>query len=276
MVTEKRIFERIDVATVADAVVSQIEQLIVSGVLKSGQRLPSEAELADLTGVSRPKVREAIKTLEDRGLLAVRHGDGTFVANLNGPALSPPVIDLFSRHPQAFRDYLEFRCEVEGYAAFLAAQRATEADRAIIRAHIAAMDAAHASPDAAEEARIDAHFHLAIVDAAHNAMLSHVMASVYELMMRNVFYNRSLLFRVTDARNALLAQHHAIADAVLEGRADDACAAAEDHMRFVQRSHEVESTHALRDTISRKRLMLMQQAAGLGEGKRPRRRRGEA
>ena len=147
MEAEQKIFERIETDTVSEAVVAQIERLILDGVLKGGQKLPSERDLSELMEVSRPKVRDAIKVLEDRKLLTVRHGEGTFVAPLTGTALSPAMVDLIARHAGAFYEYLEFRREVEGYAAFMAAQRATDADHAIIKRHIDQMVAAHSNPD---------------------------------------------------------------------------------------------------------------------------------
>lgn len=179
--------ESIHTATVSEAVVAQIEDLVLSGVLKSGQKLPPERELAELMDVSRPMVREAIKSIEARNLLVVRQGEGTFIAELTGAALSPAMIELFAQRPKAFEDYLEFRFEVEGYAAFLAAQRATDSDREIIQGIIAEMEAAHELEDPTREAQADVVLHTSIVDAAHNSMPVHVMSSIYELMRRGVF-----------------------------------------------------------------------------------------
>ncbi len=194
-------FEPIEVDTVAEAVIEQIERLLVDGVLRSGQRLPPERELAERLGVSRLKLRDALAALEARGLVVARQGDGTYVAALIGTALSPAMLELFARHPAAFLGYLEFRQETEGFATFLAAQRATETDRTIIRRIIEAMREAHTDFDPAREADLDVKFHAAIVDAAHNAMLSQVMASIYELIARGVFYNRNFLYGRADARD---------------------------------------------------------------------------
>ncbi|NCO16711.1 MAG: GntR family transcriptional regulator, partial [Alphaproteobacteria bacterium] len=121
MIVRGDVFEQVAVEGVARAVIDQVEGLIVAGVLRSGQKMPAERELAETLGVSRPKLREALADLEARGLIVTRHGDGTYVANLTGAALSAPMVELFARHPQAFFDYLEYRRESEGFAAFLAA-----------------------------------------------------------------------------------------------------------------------------------------------------------
>lgn len=260
MEANANIFEPVVIDSVAEAVVTQIEQLIISGVLKSGQKLPSERELAELMDVSRPKIRDAIKVLEDRGLLAVKHGDGTFVCALTGTALSPAMIDLYSRHPSAFRDYLEFRREVEGFAAYVAAQRATESDREIIRQLVVRMEQAHDNPNPVLEAEIDAGLHAAIVDAAHNSVLTHMMSSIYELMRSGVFYNRAFLDSAAGARDKLLDQHRAIADAVVVGAADDACSAAEAHLDFVMAGFRLGNAEEARGRIARKRLALFESA----------------
>lgn len=270
MEVDKEIFETVVTESVAEAVTEQIERLIVTGVLKSGQKLPSERELSDLMTVSRPKVRDAIKVLEARGLLTVSHGEGTFIASLTGTALSPAMVDLFSRHTDAFNDYLEFRRELEGFAAHLAAQRATESDRKIIARVISRMEAAHGDDDPTEEATLDASLHASIADAAHNAMMTHMMASVYEIMRRGVFYNRSFLYSRPSARTSLLQQHKDIANAVLDGDPGRASQAAEAHLDFVKSAFQASSAESNRGKIARKRLVLFD---GAGAGFQPKSRR---
>ena len=81
------VFEPIDHESVVQMVVDKIETMIVDGVLKGGASLPSEREMADAFHVSRPKLREALQVLESRNLVTVRHGDGTYIAELTGQAL---------------------------------------------------------------------------------------------------------------------------------------------------------------------------------------------
>ncbi len=75
------LFSRVEHNRTADGVVHQIETLILDGVLRDGDRLPGERDLAQRLDVSRPILREALKELETRGLLASTHGGGTFVAD---------------------------------------------------------------------------------------------------------------------------------------------------------------------------------------------------
>jgi GntR family transcriptional regulator, transcriptional repressor for pyruvate dehydrogenase complex len=244
--------------SVADTIIHHIEELIVSGVLKDGTRLPSERALAEEMKVSRPKVREALKRLEDSGLILVRHGEGNFVAPLVGSAMSPALVDLYARHITAFEDYLEFRREQESFAAMLAAERATEADHDALRKLITDLEKAHATGNAEASRDADVRFHSAIVDASHNSLMVHTMAAIYQLMERNVFYNRDFLRAIDGTGEMLLEQHKAIADAIIAGQPDKAADAAADHIDFVARSFRVGRAQDRRETVSRRRKALLE------------------
>ena len=247
-----KVFEPIEHDSVADAVVDQIEGLIVAGVLKEGRKLPAEREIADAMGVSRPKLREALKRLEDAGLILVRHGEGSFIAPLVGKALSPALTALFSRRKSAVFDHLEYRRQQEGFAASLAAQRATALDRERLSDLMGRLQAAHDDGDNVASQAADLEFHVAIVDASHNATLIHMMASIYELTMQGVLYNRDMLRTIPGASDHLLAQHLTIGQAIQQGNAPEAEAAAMAHMDYVASSlrqcHEIEE----RDRVAMK------------------------
>ncbi|MEL6207124.1 MAG: GntR family transcriptional regulator, partial [Pseudomonadota bacterium] len=102
-------FKPVEPEKISAAVVRQIELLILRGVLRPGERLPSERDLAERLGVSRPSLREAVAELQSRGLLASRAGSGIFVADVLGSAFSDALIRLFSSHDEAVFDYLAFR-----------------------------------------------------------------------------------------------------------------------------------------------------------------------
>jgi len=250
------VFEPIGHVSVVDSIVEQIETLILNGILRDGARMPSERDLADQLGVSRPKVREALKQLEDNSLIHVRHGEGTFVAPLIGSAMSPALISLYSRHQNAFMDYLEFRTEQESFAAGLAAIRATNADKEILTGIMEQLDASHEANDVSASQDADIRFHSAIIDASHNSLLVHTMSSIYALTRQNLFYNRSFLRSLDGTGDLLLAQHRAIFEAICSGDPERASKAAEDHIAFVQRSYLEEQSRTQRDQISSRRLAL--------------------
>lgn len=232
----ENIFDRIDHGRTADEVVLQIEVLVLEGVLRVGDRLPGERELARQFDVSRPILREALKELETRGLLVAQHGGGTYVADVIGQVFTRPVMELIARHGKATQDYLEYRREVEGTAAEFAALRATEDDKALLTRIIESMKAAHVKDDFAEEAAIDVEFHNAVGECAHNIILLHTLRSCYRLLSEGVFYNRAMIYNLSGAREKLLAQHVAMYEAIMAHDPTAAKAAAREHMDFVVRA----------------------------------------
>lgn len=246
-------FEPIGHESIAEAVVDQIESLIVNGILKEGYKLPSERELAEVLGVSRPKLREALKQLEQNGLVTVRHGEGTFIAQLTGRAMSPAFLALYTRHGEAFYHYLEYRKEQEAFAASLAAQRATQSDIERLDEIISVMREAWEQNDDETSQEADIRLHSAIVDASQNTTLIHMMTSVYDLTREGVFYNRRFLRTMDGTGEALLRQHIAIVDAIKSGDPEQARRAACEHMDFVEASFRKGQEQVIRETLAAKR-----------------------
>ncbi|MGV8936386.1 MAG: FadR/GntR family transcriptional regulator [Allorhizobium sp.] len=261
------IFAEISHGRTAGEVVRQIELLILNGVLRDGDRLPGERDLALRFDVSRPILREALKELETRGLLASRHGGGTFVADIIGQIFSRPVIDLISRHEQATRDYLEYRRELEGLTAELAARRATDTDKALLSRIVADMKVAHDSGSADDELAADVEFHNAIGEAAHNIILLHTMRACYRLLSEGIFFSRKAVFALSNAREQLLQQHIAIHDAIAAGDGNAAKAAAQAHIDFVTRAVDLAARASEWGHVSQLRLLQRQAQPGATRAK---------
>jgi len=230
------IYSRIEHSKTADEIVQQIEGLILEGVLRVGDRLPAERDLASQFEVSRPVLREALKSLETRGLLVTRHGGGTQVADVIGQVFTKPVAELIATHRKATADYLEYRREVEAIAAEYAARRVTADDRALLAGIVKRMEQAYERDDFEEEAALDVEFHNAVGECAHNIILLHTLRSCYRLLAEGVFYNRTMIYRLSGARAALLEQHKAIYEAVMRNDPEGAKLAARAHMEFVGRA----------------------------------------
>ena len=229
-------FQKVTHHKTADAVVWQIEELILKGVLHPGDRLPAERDLSEEIDVSRPVLKDALKLLDERGLLVSRKGDGTYVADVIGPIFSEPVAALIERHPAATADYLEFRRDIEGLTAAHAAERATPADQKILTDIVSQMKTACENADLQREAELDIEFHNAVGEAAHNVILLHNLRSCYRLLENGVFFNRQRLFDHPTARVSLVEQHSVIMDRILAGDATGARTASEGHIDFVQAS----------------------------------------
>jgi GntR family transcriptional repressor for pyruvate dehydrogenase complex len=229
-------FQKIQSEKLANSVVKQVELLILRGILRPGDRLPAERDLAERLGVSRPSLREAIGTLSDKGLLETRAGAGVFVADVLGSAFSPALVKLFGDHDEAVFDYIAFRRDMEGLAAERAATLGSDTDLKVINTIFEKMEAAHPKRNPTDEARLDAEFHLSIIEASHNVVMLHMMRSMFDLLREGVFYNRSVMFKQRTNRADLLDQHRAINDALQSRDPAKSKAAVIAHLNYVEQA----------------------------------------
>jgi GntR family transcriptional repressor for pyruvate dehydrogenase complex len=229
-------FEKIQSEKLSGAVVKQIELLILRGILRPGERLPSERELSERMGVSRPSLRDAVAQLQKRGLLDSRAGAGIYVAEVLGSAFSESLVNLFSDHEEAVFDYVDFRRDMEGLAAERAARLGSETDLKVIDTIFEKMEGAHKKRNPSEESALDAEFHLSIIEASHNVIMLHMMRSMFDLLRQGVFYNRQVMFKQRTTRDDLLGQHRAINAAIQTRDPQGARAAVEAHLGYVERS----------------------------------------
>lgn len=247
-------FLKVTPEKLSHSVVRQIEQLILRGILRPGERLPSERDLADKMGVSRPSLRDAIADLAERGLLVSRAGSGIFVAEVLGSAFSPALTQLFSTHDEAVFDYISFRRDMEGLAAERAATFGSETDLKLIATIFGKMELAHQKRDPSDEAELDAEFHMAIIEASHNVIMLHMLRSMFELLRQGVFYNRQMMFRNRMTRDQLLDQHRAINAAIQSRDPDAARTAVAAHMAYVEQAFHDQMRAEKHESIARQRL----------------------
>lgn len=159
-------------AVTGDAV-DRIRELIVSGVLQPGDRLPQENELAAELGISRNSMREAVRALEQARVLSVKHGSGTYVTSLEPALLLQGIsfaVDML--RDDTLLEVLEVRELLEPAATRLATMRMTPAKLARIRE---AFERHRVDHPIEELVRCDLEFHAAIVDAADNSTLSSIL-----------------------------------------------------------------------------------------------------
>ncbi|GLX13406.1 MULTISPECIES: GntR family transcriptional regulator [Pseudomonadaceae] len=222
----------------SDDIVERLEAMILEGTLKAGERLPAERVLAEQFGVSRPSLREAIQKLATKGLLSSRQGGGTYVCENLGSTFSDPLMHLLESSADAQRDLLEFRHTLEGSCAYYAALRATDVDRRRLTEAFERLQDCYGRAGEvtrAEEGVADANFHLAIAEASHNAVLLHTIRGLFDLLKRNVVTNIGGMYALRgETRGMLNAQHRALYEAIMQGRAEDARALSNQHIDYVQ------------------------------------------
>lgn len=244
--------ERLKTPRLAEAIAEHIERLILEGVLRPGEKLASERDLAEKLEVSRPSLRDALEILERRGLLSTSR-EGTRVTQFLA-GLTDPLAGLLQSNEQVTADYFEYRTAVECMAARLAAERATEPEREAIRDCLAEMIAAYEAQDADREAEADIVLHRLIYAASHNLVILHVMRAFSEMLRRDIFFNRTSLFAQAEFREVLLEQHKAIGEAVAAG--DPAAAEQEirNHLAFTGETVEKSRLDAARVDLAVRRL----------------------
>jgi GntR family transcriptional regulator, transcriptional repressor for pyruvate dehydrogenase complex len=246
-------FLKINSEKLSQAVIVQIEQLILRGILRPGERLPSERDMAERMGVSRPSLRDAIADLSARGLLISRPGAGVFVADVIDSTFSDALIHLFSTHDEAVLDFISFRRDMEGLACQRASQVGSETDLKVIDTIFKKMEAAHLKRDPTDEAQLDADFHMAIIEASHNVVMLHMMRSMFQLLRQGVFYNRQVMFKNRVTRDQILDQHRAMNTAIQERDPVAARAAISAHMDYVEVSLGAHVRAEKHESIARQR-----------------------
>jgi len=200
---------------ISEEIVNQIKQLISSGELKPGDRIPSERELATMLGVSRPSVREAIMVLDAMGFLESRQGGGTYVKALTEGSIMDPLAKLVEKKdPGLLRSLVEVRMGLESWSAYLAAQRADAKDIAELRRiyYVMEKQAARGGWDT----EVDAEFHYAITAAAHNSLQMHVLDSIHSLLSANIQVALMEFYQREDQIQLLLTQHREIMEAIAD------------------------------------------------------------
>lgn len=240
---------------VSDVVAERIERLIVDGVLKSGQPLPSERRLCEKLGISRSALREGLKVLRGRGIIETTQGRDSRVAALTGPVDASPLMHLFSSQPRTLYDLLEVRALLEAESARLAAMRGTDADFVLLTRRYEEMVAAHSEPQGTEpreHARLDHAFHLAICEASHNPVLLHTLQSLTALMLNSVFASVNNLYHRPLQKRQIDRQHTRLYHAVIERLPEQAQRAAREHIHSIRdnlRDVELEEQRLVRATM---------------------------
>jgi GntR family transcriptional repressor for pyruvate dehydrogenase complex len=215
---------------VAERVANRLLDLIRSGNLKAGDKLPTENELAAALQVSRPIVREALRGLSILGVVESRQGGRCYVTDLSPSRLLAPVQLVIAVDESNVDALYEARVAVEGELLRLGAMRASEADLARLRQMVRAGYAL--AGDAVGFRVLDLEFHQALMRIAGNPFLERVAQSLYEL---GIEYRR-----VASEMPGLIlrsaAEHEAIVDALAAREADRAVAAMRAHLTSISRS----------------------------------------
>lgn len=234
-----------------------IAAAIQRGDYRPGQRIPSERDLAEEHGVSRPTIREALIALEVTGLVRSRHGSGIFVVD------EPPVSTLSLSLDIGAFELTEARRLFEGETAALAAVSITDADLAALEALIGDMERENAANIGGE--RADREFHLVIARATQNSAIAGVVESLWDARYSSPLC-AAMLERARRAGDLpRIEEHVAILDALRARDPAAARAAMRDHLaRVIEgllKATETETLERTRAELEEKRNELARRVA---------------
>jgi GntR family transcriptional repressor for pyruvate dehydrogenase complex len=173
-------FKTIKKESTLEVIIQQIKEQIKKGILKPGEKLPSEREMASLLGVSRASIREAIKALSFSGYLEVIQGKGTYILEM--ATQYDEIVNFFSGFSNYSLDYLmEARIMFEGEFARLAALNASKEEIGVIEK---IFNEIAKSKDLNSFVIKDLEFHLAIAKATHNPFMNGLMKIIGEMLYK--------------------------------------------------------------------------------------------
>lgn len=219
-----------------EQIVQQIEESILNGTLKPGDQLPPERELALRFGVSRTAVREAVRTLHQRGLVEAYSGRGTFVTNGTSQAIRSSLDLMMKIQPAGPAPLVEVREILEPEIAALAAIRWDEAHLVMMREAIAVMDRERSDGEAFIEADLD--FHLALAEAAGNPLILSLIDSIGGQLREQ----RMRIFYVEGGPERGQFHHKRILEAVEQRDPERAREAMRAHLQQVREDSRASST----------------------------------
>lgn len=209
----------------------QVIDLITTEALRPGDRLPPERDLAATLGVSRPPLREALRSLEAQGWVHIRHGQGIFVAT---PRSAEELHAALTSHEMTFAELFAMREVLEVPAAGWAASTGDEPRLARARAALTDLNAAISAdpPDFDLLRRLDAEFHMRIVEASGNRFLCQTLGVLQEMLAAGMETTLVVPGRLVKSRE----EHERLLTAILSG---DATAARAQARRHVRNTHAV-------------------------------------
>ncbi len=225
-------FQRIEQPRILREILEQIKQNIANGQLKKGDRLPSERQMAEMFGVSRAIIREAIKSLEMIGLIDCVQGGGNYIATNINNGLTEPLSIMFMLEGGTITQVQQLRRSLEITAVGLAAARISQADLAVLDQICTCLEG---SDHTCDEVAQDRAFHFTLAHASGNPLFITMQNAVSALIENQIRGVRSSMLREPDTMTRVNAQHRAVLEALRAGDPARAVAAMTNHLDFIEK-----------------------------------------
>lgn len=160
---------------------TELEEMIVNGSLRAGERLPSEREMIEQLGVSKTVVREAMRSLATKGLIEVRPGSGMYVLGVGAHLMAEPLSLLMRKHRLTVEQIHQVRAALEIQIAALAAEHAQKEDIEAMAETIRRLEEPDLSP--LQYAQLDLEFHNRLAVAGGNPLFSILINSINDVLL---------------------------------------------------------------------------------------------
>lgn len=217
-----------------EVIADRMQEQIVNGNLKPGDKLPSTKELAERFQVGRSTMREALSALKAMGWIDIVQGEGCYVRIIDPESIPIPEFDALLMSRETILELMEARKALEISNASIAAEKRTEADLAAFEQVLRRMEAHLGNDEEGEQADIE--FHLILAEATHNSIMVRLLESISSQMQIAIRETRRLqLFANEQVSRQLLREHQAIFEAVRRGDAAGAQESMQAHLHHVER-----------------------------------------
>ena len=203
-----KLFKPVKKTRVYEEIVVKIKDMLENGRLKSGDQLPGERELSEVFQVSRSSVREALRTLETQGYLESRQGDGTYIASKPVESLVNPLASVIFSEKDSQMELFEMRRLIEPQLAYLAAERATQEEIAMMEQALVLQEEAVARGETGTD--VDRSFHYIMAKATKNKVLLRLTDSMRDLLAES----RDKYLQVEGRPDKSISRHRQVLDAI--------------------------------------------------------------
>jgi len=221
---------------IPNMVVDQIVKLITEGVLKPGDKLPSELEMTRRFGISRISLREAMKLLEAKGYIESHGRKGKYIRSLVDNALTSTIEGMISVDHDKIWELLQVRRIIDSEAAALAAKKATAEQVDGLMSFTREVESLGVDViiDKREGGRLYAKFYNDLADATNNTIFAHLMKSISSILRGALPYSRTKLQGVKNSSRAIYDQHVRILAAIEQRDPEAAKSAMLDHIEWME------------------------------------------
>jgi len=226
------VFKPISPKKISSQIADQIRSSILAGEFSPGDKLPPERELAEMFGVSRPSVREALNILASSGLVMSYQGGGTVVMSLVESSAGNHLSDLIKGEQERALDVIEVRKCMEAWTSYYAAQRALPEDLRKMEKIVNEMEQNLEGMKPSQD--LDANFHIIIAQATHNIVWLHLMQSIFDAMKEFQQSVWRAVYLTEDDHRQLFQHHRAVYEAIRDRDAERARDEMLSHLTFAE------------------------------------------